>query len=102
MATIEITRQIIRDFVTAQIEKCSPSTANHSVTTLRVFFAFLVREGFLIVNPMDGVEKVRQKRALIKIFTTAQIEMIIATCGRDFLGVRDGTIYCYCSTRACA
>jgi len=91
-ATSEITRQVIRDFVTAEIENCSPSTANHSVTTLRAFFGFLVREGYLVESPMVGVEKVRQKRTLINTFATEQIEAILASCGKDFVGVRDKAV----------
>jgi integrase/recombinase XerD len=89
LATAEITRPFIRDFVRSEIEARSPSTANHSVTALRAFFGFLAREGFLTDNPMIGVEKVRQKRALISTFATEQIEAMLASCGKDFLGVRD-------------
>ena len=92
LATVEITRRLIRDFVRSEIEACSASTANHSVTTLRAFFGFLTSDGYLADNPMTGVEKVRQKRALINTFTTEQIEALLASCDKDFLGVRDNAL----------
>ena len=88
----EVTPRVIREFINDEIERHSASTANHSVTTLRALFSFLVSDGFLATSPMAGVKKVRCRKALIETFTPEQIEAIIATCDKSFTGVRDRAI----------
>ena len=38
---------------------------------------------------MADVEKVRRKRTVLDTFTMAHIDALLATCGKDFVGVRD-------------
>ncbi len=85
----DITRQLLRAFLAAQTEECSASTANHSYIALRAFFNCLVADGFLSVSPIDKVEKPRRRKSVISTFTLEQVESIVATCKRDFVGVRD-------------
>ncbi len=88
----DITPRVIREFINDEIQRRSPSTANHSVTTLRAFFGFLVDDGFLDSNVMNGVKKVRCRKPLIETFTLEQLEAILATCDKSFVGVRDQAI----------
>ena len=92
MTPLDVTTQVIRVCVAQEAEARSPSTANHTVVTLRALFNYLGREGFLEANPMAGVEKLRQKRKVIETFTTDQVQAVLATCGKDFTGVRDRAI----------
>ncbi|OFX14802.1 MAG: hypothetical protein A2Z18_03545 [Armatimonadetes bacterium RBG_16_58_9] len=91
-APADITRQTVRDFVTNEIQRCSPSTANHAITALRAFFNYLRSEGFIETSPIDGVEKVRVARRIIETFSAEQVESILRACGSDFLGIRDAGI----------
>ena len=88
----DIMPQLIREFLADELERNSPSTVNHSVIALRVFFNYLVGEGYLARNPMENIQKVRCKKALIETFSRDQVEAVLATCGKDFLGVRDRAI----------
>jgi integrase/recombinase XerD len=85
-------RDAVRGFLARETQRTSPATANHSFIALRAFFGFLHREGFIEEIPTDGVEGVRRRRTVIDTFTQTQLEAIIATCGKDFTGVRDRAI----------
>jgi len=84
--------QLLREFLTHETQVNSSTTANHSSIALRTFFNFLVKDGFLNENPMDGVERIRRRRTVIETFTSEQIEKILTTCGRNFVGIRDRAI----------
>jgi site-specific recombinase XerD len=84
-----VTRDMCRGFVTSEMEAHSLATANHSVTTLRAFFNYLVDEGFLPASPMNGLKKLRAGRRLVNTFSTEQVEALLATCEKSFVGARD-------------
>jgi integrase/recombinase XerD len=86
------TRDLIRAFLAHETQRTSPATAQHSFIALRAFFGFLQREGFLEESPVNGVEGVRRRRAIIDTFTQEQLQAILSTCGKDFTGVRDRAI----------
>ena len=88
----DITASLIREFLIHEGKDKSPGTANHSFTTLRAFFNFLVEDGFLATTPMTGVRRMKVRRKVIQTFSLEQIETMLATCGRDFLGIRDRAI----------
>lgn len=88
----EMTSPIIRGFIAYESRHNSPSTANHSIIALRAFFNYLVKDEFIGRSPMSNVEKVRQKKAIIQTFILEQIQQILNTCSRDFVGIRDKAI----------
>jgi len=88
----EVTSAVVREFVTWTRERTSPATANHGLAVLRRMFAFLVAEGFLQKNPCATVSKLAEERRLLETFTKEQVRAILATCGRDFYGMRDRAI----------
>ena len=68
------------------------ATANHSLIALRAFFNFLTEEGYIDTSPAAGVKKVRAERRIIETFSEEHLQAILATCGRDFTGIRDRAI----------
>ena len=88
----DVTPQVVRAFINDEIERRSPCTANHAVTVLRVFFNFLVNDGFLATSPMAGVQKVRCRKAIIETFTLEQIDAVLDACDKGFTGIRDRAI----------
>ena len=82
---------LLREFLSEEANKNSAATANHSHTALRTFFNFLVSDGFIAENPMSEVKKLKRRTKVIETFTMEQVERILATCGKDFAGVRDST-----------
>jgi integrase/recombinase XerC len=87
-----ITADVIRDFLSFELERNSPTTAQHSYCALRAFFAYLESEGFVSDNPMTRVAKPKRKQSVIPTLNQSQVEALLATCGRDFYGVRDRAI----------
>ncbi|MEN6356546.1 MAG: tyrosine-type recombinase/integrase [Armatimonadota bacterium] len=85
----DVTRQTIREFLNVEMNEHSPTTANHSVITLKAFFGFLLEEGFLDNNPSAGISKIRCKKRLIETFSAEQVEAMLATCNKSFQGIRD-------------
>ena len=84
-----VTRDMARGFITDQMETLSPATANHSVTALRSFFNYLVDEGFLPASPMNGLKKLKTGRRLVNTLSVDQVEALLATCEKSFVGARD-------------
>lgn len=87
-----ITAAVVREFLTHEKEANSAATANHSLCTLRVFLGFLYAEGFLESNPAASVAKLKVKKRVIETFSPEQIEAVLRTCGRNFLGIRDRAV----------
>lgn len=88
----DMTASHVREFLTHEKETNSPATANHSLCTLRVFFGFLYAEGFLESNPIAGLSRLKATKRVVETFSPEQIEAVLKTCGRDFLGVRDRAV----------
>jgi integrase/recombinase XerD len=92
IALKDITRQLIRDFLTEEAKRTSASTANHAVIALRAFFNFLIRDSYLESNPMEGIEKLRQPKRLIQAFSIEQMQSVLNLFGNSFSDVRDRAI----------
>lgn len=88
-APAKVTPDVIREFLTYETEHNSSTTANHSHCALSTFFKFLNTEGYLEPNPMENVEKPRRRKTVINTFSLDQIDSMLSTCGKDFVGVRD-------------
>jgi len=58
----------------SEIDKVSPAGIGLELRTLRAFFNFLIRRGYLKTNPLGGVKGPRQKDKKIRFLTTTEIE----------------------------
>ncbi len=85
----ELNQIILREFLTVEAEHNSATTACHSYITLSTFFNFLVGDGYLESNPMEHVDKPKRRKTVINTFSIEQIDEILSTCGKDFIGLRD-------------
>lgn len=85
----EVSAGVVREFVIWTRERTSPATANHGLAVVRRMFGFLVAEGFLSSTPCAAVSKLKEERRLLETFTEEQVRAVLASCGRDFCGVRD-------------
>ncbi|MCE5314431.1 MAG: tyrosine-type recombinase/integrase [Armatimonadota bacterium] len=91
-APISLTAQTVREFITAESDSKSASTANHDYITLSAFFNYLVGDGFIESSPMEHVDRPKRRKTVIDTFSMKQVDDILTTCGRDFAGVRDKAI----------
>ncbi|MBU1066001.1 phage integrase SAM-like domain-containing protein [bacterium] len=57
----------------SEIDKVSPAGIGLELRTLRAFFNFLIKRGYLKINPVSGVKGPRQKDKKIRFLTTAEI-----------------------------
>lgn len=88
----DVTPKLLRDFFKKEATRRSPAQARHCYATLRAFCHHLVRDGWLSKSPLDGLEAPRVPSKMILAFSEAQLQALLATCGRDFIGVRDRAI----------
>lgn len=87
-----VSAQLVREFLADQNQRRSDTTACHSYVALNTFFSFLVNDGFLDVSPMARVDKPKRRRVVVDTFSLEQVESVLATCKRDFVGVRDRAV----------
>lgn len=65
-------------------------TTHRTYGGLRCFFKFLRRDGIIVSNPMELVERPRRERHLIKPLTAAQVLALLDQLdSRSFLGLRN-------------
>jgi len=79
----------LRDFLTEERKRTSAQQARHCYVSLRVFFGFLADDGVIAESPMGKVDAPKLPKKLIPALTVEQVTALLATCDRDFYGVRD-------------
>ncbi|HEY3378233.1 MAG TPA: tyrosine-type recombinase/integrase, partial [Armatimonadota bacterium] len=70
-------------------KRASPQQARHCYVSLRVFFGFLVDDGQLDTSPMAKVDPPKLPKKMMPALTVEQVTTLLASCGKDFYGVRD-------------
>lgn len=83
---------LIREFLARECERNSPTTANHSLTSIKAFYAYAERESLVEANPAIRLEKQKTKQTVIETFSQDEIAALLATCRKDWYGVRDRAI----------
>jgi site-specific recombinase XerD len=85
----ELTPDLLRDFLTAEVERTSPATAAHAHMVLTAFCKYLVGEEVLTASPMDKVDKPRRPKRLMPTLSAEEVEKLLAgASGRTFNGAR--------------
>ena len=54
--------QIVRSWIASLLEKISARSVNRKISTLKTYFKFFIREGFINESPMLKVASPNQKR----------------------------------------
>ncbi|MBA4542064.1 tyrosine-type recombinase/integrase [Thermoactinomyces daqus] len=91
----KITSRIIKENVILYMmdEGRKETSINARLRAARAFFNFLERERLIVINPMEDVALVRQKRSVIQTFTPQQIKALLAQPNQlTFTGLRDYTM----------
>jgi len=92
LALTELTAQHLRNFLMDERKRTSPQQARHCYVSLRVFFGFLVDDGQLSSSPMAKVHPPKLPKKIMPSLTVEQVTALLATCDKDFYGVRDRAI----------
>jgi len=78
--------------------KVSHTTVHHYYVVLANFFGWVVREGFLMDNPIAKIKIAKPKNKVIKPYTQEEVSQMLAVCDKDygnnakFLGSRNRAI----------
>lgn len=71
-----ITTADIKMLMYAESEKKSPSSMNTFMTPIRLFFAWLQNEEFIIKNPCASIKPVKEPKRMRKPLTEEQVEIL--------------------------
>jgi integrase/recombinase XerD len=88
---VDITANDLRAFIDSWKERgVSDQTVDGFFRVLRTFWRYLHREGLLLLNPMDRVERPIRARRFAQPFTDEQVKQLLAVINkRTALGLRD-------------
>ena len=74
-------------------KKLSARTLGRKLSSLRSFFRFLVKEGYIKVNPVDAIASPKQEKTLPKFLTEEDVVRLIEAPTHETLkGLRDHAI----------
>ena len=91
----QINEKNIRAWIVSLMEKdFSSISINRKISTLKTFFKFLLREGYIKSNPMDKVVSPKNAKKLPVFVEEKQINNLLDEFefGDDFAGIRNRTI----------
>jgi site-specific recombinase XerD len=85
-----IERPHLERFITDQLGRWKPATANNRYRGLHSFFAWLAAEGDIDASPMAGMRPPLVPETPVPVLTEEQLRRLLKVCeGRDFLARRD-------------
>jgi integrase len=83
-----VTRQDIFNFRASRLRDVTPSTVNHEVKALRMFFKAAKLEGWVSENPLDGVESVKvvadASKEERRPFTMEEVEAVLVVADEEW------------------
>jgi site-specific recombinase XerD len=85
----EVSRDHIRGFIVEMIETRSPTTAHQRHRSLHHFFKWLVSEGELDRDPMEGLRPPKVEEKPIPVISERGFDLMLKTCDTTYLGRRD-------------
>ena len=86
-------REHVELFITDQLARWKPATANNRYRGLQSFFSWAVAEGELEVSPMAGMRPPRIPETPVPVVTEEELRQLLKACdGRDFAARRDTAI----------
>ncbi len=87
--------QIIRSWIAALLEKgISARSVNRKISTLKTYFRFLIREGFVVDNPMLKIVAPKSRKRLPVFIEESQMESLLnqVQFEKGFVGDRNKLI----------
>jgi integrase/recombinase XerC len=90
-----VNEKIIRSWIVDLMEKeYSSLSVNRKISTLKTFYKFLLRQGYIKINPMDKVVSPKTKKKLPLFVEEKQITVLLddLAFGDNFAGIRNRTI----------
>ncbi len=89
----EARRRILSYLIHLHKEKLSSKSIARNLVTIRVFYKFLLTQGYIPYNPTFDIESPKVWRTLPKVLTTAEIDLLLGKVDlKTPLGLRDRAI----------
>ncbi|HAT55344.1 MAG TPA: site-specific tyrosine recombinase XerD [Lactobacillus sp.] len=90
----QVDRYVILNYLQSEDQAHkSRNTVIHSVSSLRKYFLFLARDGYITENPMLKIDSPKHARHLPQVLTTTEVDNLLAVPDTTTpLGVRDRTL----------
>jgi site-specific recombinase XerD len=86
----QLVKHDLQKYVTSLIDRVSVATINGRIAVYKVFFRHLKDEGFIEVNPMAEIRKMKQPKLIKEVLTPADMGKVLAQLDRKtFNGSRD-------------
>jgi site-specific recombinase XerD len=83
----------LEEFFFDELDRVSKATVNNYFISCRVFFGWLLREGFTDRNPVEGISVPSSDTKDPEVLTDEELKSLIKSCqDGTFLGVRDEAI----------
>ena len=92
---IKADSKLVRSWVVSLLENsCSNRSVNRKISTLKSFYKYLLRQGYIDVNPLVKVESLKNRKKLPVFVTQNQIQQLFDEIdfGGDFEGCRNKLI----------
>lgn len=87
---LNVSKRDIEVYLGEMTARCKPSTVWTAWRHLRGFFAWLMVEGDITINPLDGIRKPLVPPTEIAVLSPAEVRRLLATCkGRSSTDRRD-------------
>jgi integrase/recombinase XerD len=85
---------IVEYLVARQVEGIDQCTISKMLSSLRSFYRYCVLEGLVASNPAETVEMPRIKRKIPKVFSSEEVDNLLALCEPDSTsGLRDRALF---------
>ena len=88
----EINHAMVRSWIVSMMEqKITPRSITRKITTLKTFFKFLLRNGEILINPMQKVQAPKISKRLPVYVEESNMKILFSEVdfGEGFIGLRD-------------
>lgn len=93
LAAADIRKTDIQGFMQHTLQAVAPTTADIRFRTLRAFFNWAAKDGYMDASPMAGLERPKLPAAPKPHFTVEEMRLLLQACrGQEFEDVRDTAI----------
>ena len=91
----QITPEVVEDYLAEKRALVAKSTLRTYYMSIRTFFGFLHKRGFIITNPFAYVVKPKQGKHATRRFNEVEIDKILGACDKStFTGLRNYATFC--------
>jgi len=86
---------VLRQYLAQLHKRCSRTSISRKISSIKVFFRFLVREGILESSPVDGLSTPRREQYLPKVLGAEQVATLLdqPVSGQRLLVLRDLALF---------